>query len=71
MSCSIFDVIPTESDCICTVFVLKCIRIFQDGKIKDASFECCPLVHKEGDAYEHNGGFDFTVSNIHSIDIHR
>ena len=31
----------------------------------DAFFDVwCPLVHKEGDAHEHNGSFDFIACNI-------
>lgn len=29
-------------------FYAKMYSYFQDGKVKDASFDCCPLVHKEG-----------------------
>lgn len=50
---------------------VKIYPYFQGEKVKDASFDCCPLVHKEGDAHEHNGSFDFIAGSICGIDIHR
>lgn len=69
--CNDFDGALRKTDCICPFPMLKYNRIFQDRKVKDTSFDCCPPVHKEGDTYEHNGSFDFIVGNIHGIGIHR